>query len=323
MLIISVITFLAFSLILFIIGCLFFRKQSKEFFKENNYLKNRITHLNEKARIIDGIDFLNKETSNHKDLCNSIRIISNSECVIITEMDKMNGSFKPKAYSSSKELNLESFNSEFNQDNTLAIITGSTGNSKIYDKIKDSDLFPNWFNEIKFKYVIAIPMLNRIETHACVYVFFDGHQEFNLLEYKLESIGKLISFYNRIKLGNSETNKDNITFNNVFLNEPNKSEEASFFELDDNLELLKFKDKEISLSNSEYLIIKNLIQKNGQVLLYEEIEKILWPDNQNINKSAMRLHIFRVREKANDLTNNLDIIKTSRGKGVFLDINIL
>ena len=323
MLIISVITFLAFFLILFIIGCLFFRKQSKEFFKENNYLKNRIIHLNEKARIIDGIDFLNKETSNHKDLCNSIRIISNSECVIITEMDKMNGSFKPKAYSSSKELNLESFNSEFNQDNTLAIITGSTGNSKIYDKIKDSDLFPNWFNEIKFKYVIAIPMLNRIETHACVYVFFDGHQEFNLLEYKLESIGKLISFYNRIKLGNSETNKDNITFNNVFLNEPNKSEEASFFELDDNLELLKFKDKEISLSNSEYLIIKNLIQKNGQVLLYEEIEKILWPDNQNINKSAMRLHIFRVREKANDLTNNLDIIKTSRGKGVFLDINIL
>ena len=323
MLIISVITFLAFSLILFIIGCLFFRKQSKEFFKENNYLKNRIIHLNEKARIIDGIDFLNKETSNHKDLCNSIRIISNSECVIITEMDKMNGSFKPKAYSSSKELNLESFNSEFNQDNTLAIITGSTGNSKIYDKIKDSDLFPNWFNEIKFKYVIAIPMINRIETHACVYVFFDGHQEFNLIEYKLESIGKLISFYNRIKLGNSETNKDNITFNNVFLNEPNKSEEASFFELDDNLELLKFKDKEISLSNSEYLIIKNLIQKNGQVLLYEEIEKILWPDNQNINKSAMRLHIFRVREKANDLTNNLDIIKTSRGKGVFLDINIL
>ena len=323
MLIISVITFLAFSLILFIIGCLFFRKQSKEFFKENNYLKNRIIHLNEKARIIDGIDFLNKETSNHKDLCNSIRIISNSECVIITEMDKMNGSFKPKAYSSSKELNLESFNSEFNQDNTLAIITGSTGNSKIYDKIKDSDLFPNWFNEIKFKYVIAIPMLNRIETHACVYVFFDGHQEFNLLEYKLESIGKLISFYNRIKLGNSETNKDNITFSNVLLNEPNKTEEASFFELDDNLELLKFKDKEISLSNSEYLIIKNLIQKNGQVLLYEEIEKILWPDNQNINKSAMRLHIFRIREKANDLTNNLDIIKTSRGKGVFLDINIL
>ena len=323
MLIISVITFLAFSLILFIIGCLFFRKQSKEFFKENNYLKNRIIHLNEKTRIIDGIDFLNKETSNHKDLCNSIRIISNSECVIITEMDKMNGSFKPKAYSSSEELNLESFNSEFNQDNTLAIITGSTGNSKIYDKIKDSDLFPNWFNEIKFKYVIAIPMLNRIETHACVYVFFDGHQEFNLIEYKLESIGKLISFYNRIKLGNSETNKDNITFSNVFLNEPNKSEEASFFELDDNLELLKFKDKEISLSNSEYLIIKNLIQKNGQVLLYEEIEKILWPDNQNINKSAMRLHIFRVREKANDLTNNLDIIKTSRGKGVFLDINIL
>ena len=323
MLIISVITFLASFLILVIIGFLFFRNQSIKFSKENNYLKNKILHLNEKTRIIDGIDFLNKETSNHKDLCNSIRIISNSECVIITEMDKMNGSFKPKTYSSSEELNLESFNSEFNQDNTLAIIAGSTGNSKIYDKIKDSDLFPNWFSEIKFKYVIAIPMLNRLETNACVYVFFDGHQEFKLLEYKLESIGKLISFYNRIKSGNLETNKENIPFSNVFSNKQKKSEEASFFELDDNLELLKFKDKEISLSNSEYLIIKNLIQKNGQVLLYEEIEKILWPYNQNINKSAMRLHIFRIREKANNLTNNLDIIKTSRGKGVFLDINIL
>ena len=53
----------------------------------------------------------------------------------------MNGSFKPKTFSSSEELNLESFNSEFNQDNTLAIITGSTGNSKIYDKIKDSDFY--------------------------------------------------------------------------------------------------------------------------------------------------------------------------------------
>ena len=323
MLIISVITFLASFLILFIIGFLFFRNQSIKFSKENDYLKNRIIDLNEKTRIIDGIDFLNKETSNHKDLCNSIRIISNSECVIITEMDKMNGSFKPKTYSSSEELNLESFNSEFNQDNTLAIIAGSTGNSKIYNKITDSDLFPNWFREIKFKYVIAIPMLNRLETNACVYAFFDGDHEFKLIEYKLESIGKLISFYNRIKSGNLETNKENIPFSNVFSNKQKKSEEASFFELDDNLELLKFKDKEISLSNSEYLIIKNLIQKNGQVLLYEEIEKILWPDNQNINKSAMRLHIFRIREKANNLTNNLDIIKTSRGKGVFLDINIL
>ena len=49
---------------------------------------------------------------------------------------------------------------------------------------------------------------------------------------------------------------------------------------DDNLQTIRFENSEISLSNSEYLILKNLIGKNGELLLYEDIEKIL---NNKVN----------------------------------------
>ena len=94
----------------------------------------------------------------------------------------------------------------------------------------------------------------------------------------------------------------------------------TIFTLDENLELLKFKDKEISLSNSEYLIMKRLVDKKGDVLLYEEIENVLWPNNLEINKSAMRLHIHRLREKSNNVSGNLDLIKTVRAKGIYLEL---
>ena len=76
------------------------------------------------------------------------------------------------------------------------------------------------------------------------------------------------------------------------------------------------------MSNSEYLIISKLLSKNGDLLLYEEIEKILWPNNKGINKTAMRLHIHRLREKTNSITSNKDFIKTQRGKGIFIDLTL-
>ena len=113
-------------------------------------------------------------------------------------------------------------------------------------------------------------------------------------------------------------------FNQKEFNETNvtslNEEIKQFFTLDENLELLKFKDKEISLSNSEYLIMKRLVDKKGDVLLYEEIENVLWPNNLEINKSAMRLHIHRLREKSNNVSGNLDLIKTVRAKGIYLEL---
>ena len=88
--------------------------------------------------------------------------------------------------------------------------------------------------------------------------------------------------------------------------------------LDENLELLKFKDKEISLSNSEYLIMKRLFDKNGEVLSYTEIENILWPNKDGINKSAMRLHIHRLRDKSKNISK-FRCNKDCKRKRIFLD----
>ena len=66
--------------------------------------------------------------------------------------------------------------------------------------------------------------------------------------------------------------------------------------------------------------MKRLVDKKGDVLLYEEIENVLWPNNLEINKSAMRLHIHRLREKSNNVSGNLDLIKTVRAKGIYLEL---
>jgi DNA-binding response OmpR family regulator len=69
--------------------------------------------------------------------------------------------------------------------------------------------------------------------------------------------------------------------------------------------------------------MKNLINKNGKILLYEEILTILWPNSEKVNKTAMRLHIHRLREKTNNISNNLNFIKTLRGKGIYIDTELL
>ena len=63
-------------------------------------------------------------------------------------------------------------------------------------------------------------------------------------------------------------------------------------------------------------VIYNPVETN------EDIEKILWPNNDGVNKSAMRLHIHRLREKTNTITNHIDFIKTVRGKGIFIDSSL-
>ena len=88
------------------------------------------------------------------------------------------------------------------------------------------------------------------------------------------------------------------------------------------LTLIGFKKERKKFLISVYLIISKLLSKNGDLLLYEEIEKILWPNNKGINKTAMRLHIHRLREKTNSITSNKDFIKTQRGKGIFIDLTL-
>ena len=292
--------------------------KNKKTLLEMERLEELILKHSESNRVIDSIEsFLSNNSDPDTKLCESLRIITNANSVIYTEMNKTDGSFKPKAKSSLNDINIEKFETEYVDDSTLAIITGSEGTSKIFDK-EEKNIFPNWFKEIDYKTVISVPLINGFETLGCLYIFLNKELEKNIDEF-LKNIWIMTNLYIKNQIFTPTNNFNQKEFNETSvtsLNEENKQ----FFTLDENLELLKFKDKEISLSNSEYLIMKRLVDKKGDVLLYEEIENVLWPNNLEINKSAMRLHIHRLREKSNNVSGNLDLIKTVRAKGIYLEL---
>jgi len=296
--------------------------KNKRLLLEIQRLENLILKHSESNRVIDSIESLleNNEDSEKK-LCESIRQITNSNTVIYLEMNKTDGSFKPKTHSSLNEINLGELNIEYVDDNSLAIITGSDGTSKVLNKTEDKS-FPAWFEEIDFETVISVPIIEGFETIGCIYVFTNNKLETNIDE-NLKNIWVITNLYLKTKSKIAVNNFDNkdIDDSNAISNSKNISKKT--ISLDENLELLKFKNDEISLSNSEFLIMKKLFDKNGEVLLYQDIENILWPNRSGINKSAMRLHIHRLRDKLNTISKNLDLIKTVRGRGIFLDLNLL
>lgn len=320
---------LAAASLLFLILYLIAKNKILSVIKENKKLNiNSLAQL-ENQRIIDSINLiLDYSELNYQNLCNSIRISTNSSTVIFSEMNKHNGAFKAKYYSSSEKLDIKSYLAEFNDDNTLAIITGSEGSAKICS-LNDNSIFPTWFDEIKFNSVICLPIINRIETFGCIYLFFNNNENNLILEKKLQNAHLLIKLSQKIILQTKNNinifetkNNTNIFENSNIKNEKDLIENNNNLipiNLDDNTEVLEYKNKEISLSSSEYIIIKNLISKNGEILLYEEIFRILWPNSEKVNKTAMRLHIHRLREKTNSISNDLDFIKTLRGKGIYID----
>ena len=309
------------STLTLIILYIFFRK-NKNISNENKQLENLIIKSSLSNRLIDSIEsFLEKKDNPEKKLCDSIRLVSSANTVIYLEMNKKDGSFKPVFYSSSNDLNIKDFSTEYVDDKTLSIIVGSEGTYKISGKNQDEN-FPKWFDQIEFENVISLPIIQGFETSGCLYIFLNNKLTDNIDDF-LRNIWIITNLFQKTEVKENralfEVNNEEIISNE----EKDNQIILSGLSLDENLELLKFKDKEISLSNSEYSIMKKLFDKNGEVLSYSEIENILWPNKDGINKSAMRLHIHRLRDKSKNISENLDVIRTVRGKGIFLDKSLL
>ena len=309
------------STLTLIILYIFFKK-NKNISNENKQLENLIIKTSLSNRLIDSIEsFLEKKDNPEKKLCDSIRLVSSANTVIYLEMNKKDGSFKPVFYSSSNDLNIKDFSTEYVDDKTLSIIVGSEGTYKISGKNQDEN-FPKWFDQIEFENVISLPIIQGFETSGCLYIFLNNKLTDNIDDF-LRNIWIITNLFQKTEVKENralfEVNNEEIISNE----EQDNQIILSGLSLDENLELLKFKDKEISLSNSEYLIMKKLFDKNGEVLPYSDIENILWPNKDGINKSAMRLHIHRLRDKSKNISENLDVIKTVRGKGIFLDKTLL
>jgi len=289
---------------------------------ENQRLQNLILKHSESNRVIDSIESMLENSKNsEQSICDSIRLITNATSVIYLKMNKTDGSFKPIIHSSLNELDLDEFDTEYVDDKSLAIITGSEGTSKLLTKTENIN-FPKWFSKVDFETIISVPLIEGFETIGCIYVFLNNQLDTNADE-MLKNIWIITNLFLKTKTKNTVNNFENKDFENHKTNLDSKELISKGISLDENLELLRFKDNEISLSNSEFLIMKKLFDKNGEVLLYEDIENVLWPNRDGINKPAMRLHIHRLRDKSNTISENVGLIKTVRGKGIFLDLNLL
>lgn len=307
------------SLFLILLLVIIFRSnlKNKNLLSKINKLENRNLIQVQNQRVLDSIDLLfENEFKANENLCNSIRIATESQTVVLSVMNPKNGSFQAINSSSSTQIDVSNFEPEYDDKKTLAIVTGIEGTSKVFDN-KNNESFPEWFNKLEFEQIISIPIINGFETYGCIYIFLKTKNEGELLEKKLKSTNLLIKIFQNSLLENREQNE-------VIKTNENKKNTNNIIPIfyDDNLQTIRFENNEIALSNSEYLIISKLIIKNGDLLLYEDIEKILWPNNKDINKTAMRLHIHRLREKTNSITSNKDFIKTQRGKGIFIDLSL-
>ena len=133
------------SIFTLFISFVFFRK-NKKLLDEKNILESLVIKNSASNRLVDSLEsFLEKKDNAEKKLCDSVRLVSSASTVIYSEMNKKDGSFKPVFYSSSEDVNIDEFSTEYVDDKTLAIVAGSEGTYKISRKSED-DFFPKWFN---------------------------------------------------------------------------------------------------------------------------------------------------------------------------------
>ena len=156
----NILIYLFASTILFII--IFFNARIRT---NNKNYKSIISNLEtnnliqiENQRVLDSINLLFENNNDpRKNLCNSIRIATNSNTVILSEMNTQNGSFQVTNFSSSSSIDISNFPPEYDEDKTLAIITGIEGTSKVLD-FDENNLFPEWFDQFDYKQIISIPI---------------------------------------------------------------------------------------------------------------------------------------------------------------------
>jgi len=73
---------------------------------------------------------------------------------------------------------------------------------------------------------------------------------------------------------------------------------------------VKINDEEISLSKSEYMILKALMQNAGRVQTRASLESQLYSWGEEVSSNALEVHIHHLRKKTGS-----DFIKTIRGVG--------
>ena len=104
-----------------------------------------------------------------------------------------------------------------------------------------------------------------------------------------------------------------------------------FKRLDNNTEVLKYKDLEISISRgtlsgsnkeleltkNEMLIFQHLLNNQNRIVSRDELMTILWNNEEYINDNALTVNISRLRSKLEDF-GYPNAIETRKGQGYIL-----
>lgn len=75
-----------------------------------------------------------------------------------------------------------------------------------------------------------------------------------------------------------------------------------------------FEDKEIELSNKEFVLLFTLLKKVNQIVLREELLEILWSDIDFVDDNTLSVNITRLRRRLEELGIE-NVIETKRGQG--------
>lgn len=89
-----------------------------------------------------------------------------------------------------------------------------------------------------------------------------------------------------------------------------------FLYMDKNI--IKYNDNEISLTNTETMILKTLFKAKGGVASRESIMEKCWHGDDYIDDNTLAVNITRLRKKFADINLN-DFIQTKKGSGYYLN----
>lgn len=81
---------------------------------------------------------------------------------------------------------------------------------------------------------------------------------------------------------------------------------------------IKFKEKEISLTNTEKLILETLFKAKGSIASRESIMEKCWHGDDYIDDNTLAVNITRLRKKFSDIELK-DFIQTKKGSGYYLN----
>jgi len=96
----------------------------------------------------------------------------------------------------------------------------------------------------------------------------------------------------------------------------------SFADVDIDLEdfTVKVMGREISLTEKERAILKELVTRPGELFSREQLLDAVWSDNDNVEYGNIDVHIRHLREKIEKDPENPEIIKTIKGAGYICEV---